>query len=80
MITPNAGRSRRPNLVLLWLIVSGIWTIATLLRMDRVWVPGRGWPAVLDDGVTWASLLAPPLTFAAVLLFVSVVAGVRDGQ
>jgi hypothetical protein len=60
------------------MIVSGISTVATLLRIDRVWVPGRGWLAVLRNGLTWASFLAPPLTFAVILLFVSSVARVRD--
>jgi hypothetical protein len=40
-------RHRRPNFAVLWVIVSGLWTLATVSRMQRIWVPILGWPTSL---------------------------------
>jgi hypothetical protein len=61
--------------VTLWIVVSGLWTVATALRIESVWVPGAGWAAVLNSGFTWISLLVPPLMFAVILGAMSRVAG-----
>jgi hypothetical protein len=76
------GGARSPNFVTLWIIVSGLWTTATGLRILHVWVPEAGWPAVLYSGFTWAGLLVPPLTFAFILVGVSRIAtgDHRSGQ
>jgi hypothetical protein len=59
---------RGPNFVVLWIIVSGLWTVATLERVQRVWVQSFGWPAILGNPLTWVSLFMPPLMFAIILL------------
>jgi hypothetical protein len=64
-------RGRSPNFVALWCIVSGLWTVATCLRIQRAW---GGWPAVLGSPFTWISLLLPPLVFAIVLIAMNWVA------
>ena len=66
--------ARNPNFVTLWIIVSGLWLVATFLRIQRVWVPGLGWPAVLNSTFTWISLLVPPPLFAIVLAAMSRIA------
>jgi hypothetical protein len=66
----RVGAARRPSFVVLRIIVSGLWTVATTQRMDRIRVPIVGWPAVLHDPFTWASLGVPPLMFAIILLAV----------
>jgi len=73
----RSGRS--PNFITLWIIVSGLWIVATWLRIQRVWVPGLGWPALLDSPFTWISLLIPPLVFAIVLVAMSQIAA-RSGH
>jgi hypothetical protein len=59
--------SSGPNFVTLWVIVSGLWTIATGLRILRIWVPEVSWPGVVFSTFTWAGLLVPPLVFAIIL-------------
>lgn len=76
----DRGRLRSaggPNFVSVWLIVSGLWIVATGLRIHRVWMPMVGWPTVLSSVFTWASLLLPPLMFAIVLLAVKRIAAPR---
>jgi hypothetical protein len=73
-------RARRPFLVVLWIIVSTPWTVATCLRVLDVWVPAVGWPVVLSSVFTWVSLLGPPLTFAIVLMVVSRIAAAHHGS
>jgi hypothetical protein len=51
----------------LWFVVTTLWTAATVLRIDRVWVPSLGWPTVLAHPFTWASLLLPPGVFGGML-------------
>lgn len=70
----SQGGGRSPNFVVLWIIVTALWTIATVLRMQRAWVPGHSWPVVLSDPFAWISLLLPPLVFALVLIGMSRVA------
>jgi hypothetical protein len=64
---------------MLWIVVSGLWVVATWLRIQRFWVPGLGWSAVLDSTFTWVSLLIPPLVFAIVLAGMSRIAA-RSGR
>jgi hypothetical protein len=56
------------SLVVLWLSVSGLWSAATFLRVERVWVPITGWDEVLEGPWLWLSLLIPPVMFAVILL------------
>jgi hypothetical protein len=62
--------ARGPSFVALWVIVTGLWIVATILRMQRVWVPGVGWPAVLGNVYTWIELFLPQWMFAIILLAV----------
>jgi hypothetical protein len=55
------------GLLTLWFVVTALWTAATVLRIDRIWVPGLGWPAVLAHPFTWVSLLLPPAVFGGML-------------
>jgi hypothetical protein len=66
---PDSGRA--PNFITLWIVVSGLWTIATCLRIQRTW---GGWPAAAGNPYTWVSLLLPPVIFALLLIGVSRVA------
>ena len=59
---------------MLWIVVSGLWLVATWSRIQRVWVPGLGWPAVRDTTFTWIGLLIPPVVFAIVLAGTSQIA------
>jgi hypothetical protein len=52
----------------LWIVVSMLWTVATLLRINRVWVPMTGWEGVIEGPWMWMSLLGPPLIFALILV------------
>jgi len=81
-VSDRTDRRRRrgtsgSGFITLWVLVSGIWTVATCLRIHRVWVPSLGWPAVLTSTFTWVSLLTPPLMFAVILLAVSRIASAR---
>ncbi len=60
------GRSRGRRLLPLWTVVSGLWTAATLLRVNQVWVPLIGWHDTLVRPLFWISLLAAPAIFAVV--------------
>jgi hypothetical protein len=60
--------TRGPGFVVLWIITTGLWTVATVLRVQRVWVPIMGWHAVLGSVYTWVSLFLPPWMFAIILL------------
>jgi len=59
-------RNNGPGLVALWIVVSGLWTAATLLRIGRVWVPIEGWPGAIQGPWIWVSLTLPPAMFAAI--------------
>lgn len=51
----------------LWIVASGLWTVATVLRVYRVWVPRLGWWKVVDGPWLWLGLILPPVMFACVL-------------
>jgi hypothetical protein len=68
---------RGPGFVALWIIVTGLWTVSTVLRMQRVWVPIMGWPAVAGSVYTWVSLFLPPWMFAIILLAMKRIAVAR---
>jgi hypothetical protein len=77
----HRGRSRGvrgPNFVVLWIIVSGLWTVATVMRIQRAWAPVPGWPAVLGNPLAWVSLFMPPLMFAIILLAMKRIATERQ--
>jgi hypothetical protein len=59
---------------MLWVIVTTLWTVASVLRIQRTWVPGTAWPVILGDVYTWVSLFLPPLLFAIILLAVKRIA------
>ena len=67
MRQPTHGRATRARLWILWVLVSGLWTVAALLRIDRVWVPLIGWHRIIGGLWIWISLVAPPLIFALVI-------------
>ena len=48
----------------LWVLVSILWTVATLLRISEVWAPLIGWHRIIEGPWLWFSLIAPPLIFA----------------
>jgi hypothetical protein len=75
--TGEDASPRGPNFITLWVVVSALWTVATGLRILRVWVPQAGWPAVISSAVTWAGLLVPPLMFAIILIAMSRIAAGR---
>jgi hypothetical protein len=60
----------RRRLLTLWVVVTALWTAATLLRIERVWVPRAGWDHVLRQPWLWLSLSAPPLIFALLFIYV----------
>jgi len=58
---------RGSRLRTLWFLVSGLWTVATLLRVDRVWVPLLGWHRIIAGAWLWCSLIVPPVIFAMIV-------------
>lgn len=66
------------HLVTLWFVVTALWTAATVLRIDRAWVPRAGWDGVLQVPWLWLSLGAPPVIFALVFTYVCQVIRVRQ--
>jgi len=58
----------------LWIIVSALWTVATLFRVSRVWVPVEGWQAIVGGPWLWLTLLLPPVMFGLIILAVRQVA------
>jgi hypothetical protein len=64
---PLGGRWIRARLRVLWVLVSVLWTVATLLRISRVWAPRIGWHRIIEGPWLWISLIAPPLIFALIL-------------
>jgi hypothetical protein len=76
----DSGSSRtRPGFIPLWMIVTGLWTVATIMRIQGVWVPQVGWSAVLCSVYFWLSLIIPPWLFATVMLAVKRTATTRRG-
>jgi hypothetical protein len=60
----------RRRLLTLWIIVTALWTAATLLRIQRVWVPHASWDHLLHEPWLWLSLGAPPVIFALLFIYV----------
>jgi hypothetical protein len=54
----------------LWLLVSGLWTLATLPRVNRVWVPLIGWHDLIGGPWLWISLIIPPIMFGLILIVI----------
>ena len=73
-------RPWKPDLVRLWGLVSTLWLIPTVIRMDRVWTGGHDWSAILARPITWYSLLVPPVAFAVLLAVVGMIARRRDAE
>ena len=65
--TSSRERRIRSRLRTLWILVSGLWTIATLLRIHRVWVPLVGWHRVIEGPWIWIGLAIPPTIFALIV-------------
>jgi len=65
------------RLVMLWIVVTGLWTAATLLRVNRIWAPGTGWAHILSEPWIWLSLGVPPAVFALLLFYLRQVIGFR---
>jgi hypothetical protein len=61
---------RRYSLLRLWLVVSVLWTVATVLRLPGAALSFLAWPA-------WLSFLLPPLMFAVILAAVHQIALAR---
>jgi hypothetical protein len=55
------------SLLVLWFVVSGLWTAATLLRIYRVWTPFVGSQIAVEGPLIWIALVLPPLMFAGIL-------------
>jgi hypothetical protein len=70
---------RGPSFVALWGVVTVLWTISTVLRINRTWVPVMGWHAVIGSVYTWISLFLPPWMFAIVMLALKRLASGRQG-
>jgi hypothetical protein len=60
-------RGNPPSLRTLWVLVSGLWIVATLLRINRVWAPVMGWHRIFERPWIWTTLIVPPLIFALLL-------------
>ncbi len=73
----RAKQAQDRRLVTLWVVVTALWTAATLLRIDRVWVPRAGWDRVLHGSWLWLSLGVPPIIFALFLGYVRQAIGLR---
>jgi hypothetical protein len=69
----TARREPAFRVLALWLLASGLWTIATILRVYSVWVPAVGWRRAIEGPWLWVSLVLPPLMFAGVLLVVHLI-------
>lgn len=63
----KAGRKNAFRPVVLWILVSGLWTAATLLRIYSVWLPFGGLRLALEGRWIWISLVIPPAMFAVIL-------------
>ena len=63
----RARREPAFRVLALWVLVSGLWTVATILRFYRVWVPAVGWRRAIEGPWLWVGLILPPLMFAAML-------------
>jgi hypothetical protein len=73
----QACRKKPAGFLLLWVVMSALWMVATLLRIHRVWVPLVGWEGALAGPWMWISLILPPVMFAAILLAIWIMANRR---
>lgn len=69
----RARREPALRLLVLWVLASALWTVATILRFYWVWVPAVGWGRAIDGPWLWVSLILPPLTFAAILAVIHLI-------
>ena len=65
----------RTSLFRLWIVVTSLWTVSDLLRLDGHQASALGWRSVLAAWPTWFGLLVPPLVLAAVLALIRATAG-----
>jgi len=69
-IVGKPDKAQRKNAfrpVTLWLVVSGLWTAATVLRLYTAWVPFESWRFAVEGQWIWISLIIPPVMFAVIL-------------
>jgi hypothetical protein len=59
---------QRFPVVRVWLVVTSLWAVATILRVSREWLPVEDWKAVVTGPWFWISLGLPPSMFAIILL------------
>jgi hypothetical protein len=69
----RARREPAFRLLVLWVLTSGLWTVATILRVYRVWVPAVGLGRAIEGPWLWVSLILPPLMFAAILAVIHLI-------
>lgn len=63
--------------VKLWIVVTVLWTVATLLRVDRVWRLTEEWAAIVRGPWLWLELALPPIVFGGVTIAVGYIARAR---
>jgi len=63
----HGAQPSRFSLARLWIVVSLLWSLATLVRLGEGAVPALGWGGVLRDRTTGAALLLPPVLLAVLL-------------
>jgi len=63
----TTGHKNSSGFLILWAVMTGLWTLATILRVNRVWVPLEGWQSVVEGPWIWISLILPPAMFAVIL-------------
>jgi hypothetical protein len=72
--SPHRLSRVRADFIRLWITVTGLWSVATGLRIYNLWLPAWGWSDVLANPLTWTALTLPPLIFALVLASIDRVA------
>jgi hypothetical protein len=65
---PSKWSSADRYLIKLWAIVSLLWTVATLFRVCRIWIPIDGLRGVLSGPWLWLELTLPPIMFGCIML------------
>jgi hypothetical protein len=71
---PRPARRDDYYFLKLWLVVSALWTAATLLRVARLWGAVEGWSGILGGPWIWLELVLPPIMFGAVIFAVRQIA------
>ena len=76
---PTGSRPPPPRFrpVRLWLIVTALWTAATLDRLGWPSVPSSTDPAPTHRGLIWILLILPPVMFAVMIRAICMITG-RD--